>query len=195
MTNIDNSSENSDEEIASRAAVERIYFAELVKRYQNKLHRYIRRISSVTEEDAEDMLQDIFIKMYTNINSYDPDLKFSTWAYRITHNHVISDFRKRKIRPEKVSIEDYNHTIIETLASELNLEKEIDRKYLKEKTDIIFHGMDIKYREILILQYLEEQSYQEISDILKIPMGSVATRINRAKKHFKKLYENSYEEA
>ena len=168
-------------------------FSYIVERYQKKLLYYIRRISGVSHEEAEDMLQEIFVKMYANLNSFDISLKFSSWAYRIAHNHVISSHRKKKARPDGVSF-DADESLVTKLASSLDLELELDQQFLHEHIESLFDKLDVKYREVMVLKYFEEKSYDEISDILKKPVGTIGTLLNRAKKQFKELYmaEQSY---
>lgn len=180
----ENFSDRPDEELVAMTLENQSFFLYLMKRYEQKLLRYIMRISNTSNEEAEDILQDIFIKVYKNLNGFDPDLKFSSWIYRITHNEVINNFRKNKARPQgnSVTIDD---EMINKLRSGIDIEKKIDQEYLKKNIYKILEKIDIKYREILILKFMEEKDYKEISDILKKPMGTVATLINRAKNKFK----------
>lgn len=175
----------SDEKLVDLTLKDQKHYAELISRYRYRLLRYIQKITNVTEEDAEDLLQETFIKAYYNLNSFDPDLKFSSWIYRIAHNQVISNFRKLKARPQGHAIQ-IDEKMVRTLASSLDTKRGADLHYLAENIGLVLSSMDIKYREILILKFLEEKEYKEISDILKKPMGTVATLINRAKKQFKK---------
>lgn len=165
------------------------YFLCIVKKYEDPLMRYIRRITNINFEDAEDMLQEIFIKVYTNLNGFDSNLKFSSWIYRITHNEIISNFRKRKVRPEKISSE-MNEDVLEKIKSDLNIEKNFDQNILKEKLNQIINQLDIKYREVIILKYLEDKTYEEISDIIKKPTNTVGTLINRAKNKLNHIIKN-----
>lgn len=179
----------SDEELVKRTLENQENFSYLINRYELKLGRYIRRISGLDKEDIEDLLQDVFIKAYQNLNNFDQNLKFSSWIYRITHNEVISQWRKRKARPENVYWEVDN--ILENITADFDISSDIDHDLLRKSLDKIFNKMDIKYREVLILKFIEEKNYQEISDILKKPMGTVATLINRAKKQFKQILAES----
>lgn len=176
----------TNEELVKLVLDNQNYFLCLMKKYEDKLLRYIIRISGFRKEDAEDLLQDIFIKVYQNLRDFDPDLKFSSWIYRIAHNHVISEYRKRKIRPEKILSEedDWQHFV-----SCIDVENDIDNKINREVINNILDKIDIKYREVLILNFLEGYEYKEISDILKKPMGTVATLLNRAKKKFRQEFE------
>ena len=163
-------------------------FASIIDRYEDKLFRYILRILSVSTEDAQDILQEVFIKVYENLNDYDSTYKFSSWIYRITYNHSISYYRKRKNHLQTLSLED-SEEIVRKLKSQLDINKETDDQLQKELIQKILKGLDKKYRDPLILHYLEDKSYEEISNILKKPSGTVGTLINRAKKKFKEEYK------
>ena len=181
----------TDEQLVLLSLSNENYFSCLVERYEKSLTRYIFRISSVTREDAEDLLQDIFIKAYINLNDFDPRLKFSSWIYRIAHNEVVSFWRKNKARPQLVSIDDSEFNLIENLASDLDLLDEMEKLENKKNIKKILLSLKTEYREILVLKYLEEKSYEEISDILKKPLGTIASLISRAKAEFRKrLAEN-----
>lgn len=176
--------DKTDEELVKLVLENQDYFLCLMLRYREKLMRYVIRISGVRYEDAEDILQDIFIKVYKNLYDFDTGLKFSSWIYRIAHNHTISNYRKAKARGDLTSI-DLDNEGVKELASELNVEKNIDRDITKLQVAKILAQLDAKYQEVLILRYLEEKDYNEIADILKKPLGTIATLINRAKKQFK----------
>lgn len=184
MTLTNDCIEKSDEELAGLAAKDQAYFVYIINRYQEKLLRYIKRISNIRHEEAEDVLQDIFIKVYKNINDFDTDLKFSSWIYRIAHNQTISNFRKNQARPQ-ISDSDINDFVFLNLKSDFNIIDDIDQEHLKNKIFKILNLMDEKYREVLVLKFFEEKDYKEISDILKKPMGTIASLMNRAKKIFK----------
>ena len=183
MTQQNEHNEITDEKLVELTLEDQNNFTYLIERYERKLLRYILRIANVSKEEAEDILQDVFIKVYQNLNDFDSNLKFSSWIYRITHNQVISNWRKIKARPKSVYFE-VGDSVFNGLVSELDLEKKGDDYFLRKNLDKIFDKLDPKYREVLILKFLEEKSYKEISDILKKPIGTVATLINRAKKSF-----------
>ncbi|MFA5108999.1 MAG: RNA polymerase sigma factor [Patescibacteria group bacterium] len=175
----------SDEELVKLALQNRDDFLYLVDRYKNRLLSYIRRLTSVNNEDAEDILQEVFIKVYLNLNDFNGDLKFSSWIYRITHNQVISSHRRLKARPEGYAV-NIDDAAARNLAADINIEIGADLQILKNNIFKILNGLDKKYREVLILKFLEEKNYREISDIIKKPMGTVASMISKAKSEFKK---------
>lgn len=175
----------TDEELAMLVLENQSFFACLIERYQQKLLAYILRISNFSLEEAEDVLQEVFIKVYKNLNEFDADLKFSSWIYRITHNQVISTHRKLQARPQGDSI-DADEEMLRKLASGLDTASEISIKILRENIDKVMSGIDAKYREVLVLRFFEEKDYKEISDIIRRPMGTVATLLNRAKDAFRR---------
>lgn len=174
----------SDEEIVNLTLKNQDNFTYLINRYQDKLFNYIRRITNIRDEDAQDLLQDIFLKIYLNLNDFDNSLKFSSWVYAISRNQVISNHRKLQVRVEghSVPLEDDS---AKKIISGFNIEKEIDSNYLKNNVFKVLDALDEKYRDILILKFIEEKNYQEISDIIKKPVGTVGSMMNKAKKMFK----------
>jgi RNA polymerase sigma-70 factor (ECF subfamily) len=174
----------SDNEIITKSLVNIEYFACLYQRFEKRLLRYIIKISHASFQEAKDILQESFIKVYLNLNEFDTSLKLSSWLYRIVHNETISYCRKKKSfgKSNTININDivfssYENEIYDELA-------ETEKQIL---TDQILHSLPLKYKEVLVLKFLEKMSYEEISDVLKIPEGTVAVRINRAKNLFKKL--------
>lgn len=161
-------------------------FAHIMKKYETQLLVYIKRLTNIDTADAEDLLQEIFIKTYQNLNGFDQSLKFSSWIYRITHNHTISSFRKNKNAQKNISLED-NEELFKRLTDNTDLKTELDQKFQKEKIANTLSKLDLKYRDVLILKYLEDKDYNEISNILQKPAGTIATLLNRAKTKFKDL--------
>jgi RNA polymerase sigma-70 factor (ECF subfamily) len=167
-------------------------FKHVISEYQNKFTQYIRRRTIASKEDTEDLLQDIFIKIYLNLNGFDTSLKFSSWAYRIAHNEIISWYRKKKVRPQ-INFEDYEEeNLINYFKEDTDIEKEFDRKIIKEHIREAIEKLDDKYKEIIVLRFLEEKEYEEISDILQIPIGTVSTLIYRGKKELQRFLKKYY---
>lgn len=178
----------TDEELVKLALADRDDFLHIVRRYQSKLFGYIRKITDVSAEDAEDLLQEIFLKAYLNLNDFDIGLKFSSWIFRIAHNEVISAYRHNRARPQHNAL-PLDETLAENIVADFSLNRQVDAAILKEKVAAVLERIKKEYREIIILKFLEEKSYLEISDIIKKPMGTVASLMNRAKKDFIKAYE------
>lgn len=182
--------EKTDEELVTLTLQDNKYYLYLMERYEKKLLRYVMRISSLQKEDAEDVLQETFIKTYKNINDFDVSLKFSSWIYRIAHNETINFLRKTKVLRNAIN-NVFNEEEMENLVSEVSQEEDFQKKDLKKNIQEILNLMEDKYKTVLVLKFIEEKSYKEISDILQKPMGTIATLINRAKKQFKELSEKT----
>ncbi|MFA6255391.1 MAG: RNA polymerase sigma factor [Patescibacteria group bacterium] len=178
----------TDSELVELTLENQDNFLYIVNRYETKLLHFIRRISNVSLDEARDLLQEVFIKVYQNLNDFNPSLKFSSWIYRITRNHVISHYRKNKNKPILLAAE-INEEALNNLSSEFDIDKKIDQQILKQSIDGILNQMDNRYKEVIVLKYFEEKNYQEISDIIKKPTGTVATYLNRGKKQFKEKFK------
>lgn len=176
----------TDQEIIQKSLAEVDYFSCLFSRYEPRLLRYLKRMADLTEPEAEDILQEAFIKIWKNLHAFDQDMKLSSWIYRIVHNEAISSMRKKKsFKKDQMTewdesrlagIPDDETECCEDPAGDADL---LTRELLSQ--------LPLPYRQVLVLKFLENMSYEEISDVLKIPEGTVATRINRAKKTFRKL--------
>lgn len=177
----DHEASKTDQEIVAMVVGgDKDAFALLVDRYQDKLLRYAY---SIVHDNfaSSDVVQNSFIKAYVNLNSYNPGLSFSSWVYRIVHNEAINYIKKHR-RELTADDENWSSSLPDLTRS---VSDEVESKMLSDKAKKIIGQLPIKYREPLVLYYYSNQSYQEISDILKIPVVTVGTRINRAKKRLK----------
>lgn len=181
----------TDQELVALTLQDKDYFAHLMHRYRQKLERYIRRMTAIRPMEVEDLLQDIFIKTYRNLHGFDPRLSFSSWIYRIAHNEVITQYRKKIVRPEghMVDVED---DVLSNLMVDTNIHTLVDHSFLKNNIATLLNEIDVKYREVLVLKFFEDKDYKEISDILKKPPGTVATLISRAKKQLRQRCEEHW---
>lgn len=177
----------SDEEIVFRVQNGDVdLFSVVIFRYKEKISRYARKFLSETE-DINDIVQDIFIKIYINVKAFDPKRKFSSWLYRIAHNELVNHLKKhskRKVLP----LFDFD-TILPVKHGTDYLEEAV-REEFKEKINKFLDKLEPKYKEPIILYYLQELSYQEIADIMEIPVSTVGVRISRAKSIMKSLLKN-----
>lgn len=169
----------SDEELVSFCIDDIQFLPVIIHRYESKLFSYISRKSNATKEDIEDILQEVFIKVYKNLRDFDKNLKFSSWIYRITHNEMINWYRKTK-NHNTLSLDDNEH-IYSTLFSEIDLYRDAIDEEMKININKTLKELPDKYKEIVELRFFEDKSYEEIADILCIPIGTVSVRINRVK--------------
>ena len=182
--------QESDQRLVARTLENKQAFAAIVQRYEAPLLRYILRLGCRDSAAAQDLLQEIFIKAYLHLNDYDPSLQFSSWVYRIAHNEIVSFFRKEKSRPGVLSNEA-NLFLFENIADETGLDVLESQMHSPQEIESAVERLEVKYRDVIVLKFFEEKSYEEISDILQIPEGTVATLINRAKKKLKMFLEKS----
>jgi RNA polymerase sigma-70 factor (ECF subfamily) len=178
--------EKTDEEIAvlvQNGQTE--LFGVLMDRYQAKLTRYGKRFLS-DPENITDVVQDVFIKTYRNIHSFNTGLKFSSWIYRIAHNEFVNKIKKNILNP--LSIIDLD-TFLSYTAVDDPLVKEREIAEMRQMIDVGLSQLAPKYREVIILYFLEDLSYQDISDILHVPIGTVGIRLRRGKEALKEIYK------
>ena len=186
MLKKDINKEMSDEEIVKLIQNgDKEKFGILMERYETKLSRYGKKFLS-RKENIADAVQDVFINTFQNIQNFDPSLKFSSWIYRIAHNTFVNELRKNSRGTISVP---YFDILLSYQVYEDPDKKEREEKELKEMLDTSLDKLKPKYKEILILYFIEEFGYKEISDILKIPVGTVGIRIKRAKDELKKHYK------
>ncbi len=163
----------SDETIVSRVqAHDQELYAVLVERYQHALLRYAQSLIH-DEHKAADVVQEAFIKAFVNLQGFDTKKKFSSWIYRIVHNEAMNSIRKHK--KEILLPDDFD------FASTEDIEANFEQRELIVAVQECLDKLPLMYAEPLVLRYMEEKTYEEIGDILRLPIGTVATRIKRAK--------------
>lgn len=172
----------TDEEIAScvqRGDIDA--FGALVGRYGAKIDRYARRFLA-DDEGAKDAAQEVFIKAYVNIRSFDPARRFSSWLYRIAHNKLVNELKRRKREPISFLDFDELYPAGPVSAADAPARRAEVRMMLED------HLRDIspRYREPLVLYYFEGLEYGEIADVLRIPVSTVGVRLKRGRETLKK---------
>ncbi|NTW22315.1 RNA polymerase sigma factor [Candidatus Falkowbacteria bacterium] len=175
----------NDEELVGLVLEGPDYYACLVNRYSEALRRYVIRLGA-SIADSDDILQEVFLSAYLHLNDFDKNLKFSSWIYRIAHNQAITAFRKSNVRPtvELSDLEPWQEMVRDSCPG-----KKFDQDLLASRIKAMLEQLEPKYREVLVLKYFEDKDYSEMSDILKKPMGTIATLVNRAKKQLAKIAE------
>ncbi|HKX27055.1 MAG TPA: sigma-70 family RNA polymerase sigma factor, partial [Blastocatellia bacterium] len=161
-------------------------FQELVRRYRHQITNYVYRMLEDYDR-AVDLAQETFVRVYVNADRYQATYSFSTYIYRIAHNLAISELRQRKRRrnvpfPTFFSDKDNEEVEIE-IADQRHVPAE-DVMISDERRKAVARAISSlpeKYRDALVLCDLEEKSYEEISEILGLPTGTVKSRINRAR--------------
>ncbi len=173
----------TDEEIVEKVrSNDRDLYAIIIDRYKNKLLRYATNLVHDNDK-ASHIAQDSLVKAYINLNGFNTKKKFSSWIYRIVHNEAMNVLKKYK--SEVPMPEDFD------FESEQDVTKEFEQKETTIHVEKCLKSIPLIYSEPLSLYYLDEKSYEEISDILRIPMGTVAIRMSRAKKLMKHICQKN----
>lgn len=161
-------------------------FEKLMKRYNRKIYNFILRM--VRNEDSSiELTQDFFIKIYTVIDKYNFEYKFSTWAYRICYNLVIDYIRKNQVQIDSLDSKNIpqkqmlDHAGISEKDGYKNLEQEEIKNIVWSVVDLI----PLKYKELILLRYMKGLKYDEIADFTGLPVGTVKNRIFKAKEILK----------
>lgn len=162
-------------------------FGVLMNRYQPKMLRYGKRFLA-DESLIEDAVQEVFIKTYQNIQGFDGDRPFSPWIYRIAHNTFVNALRQKSRNP--IIAVDLD-ALIAHPSYERDPESEEEVAEIKKRIDEGLANLSSKYREVLILYYVENLSYQEIADILRVPLGTVGIRMKRARESLKNYVDKT----
>ncbi|GIP19166.1 ECF RNA polymerase sigma factor SigW [Paenibacillus montaniterrae] len=167
-------------------------FAELVELYQEKLYHMAYRMLN-NRQEAEDVVQETFLRVFNNLERYNDSMKFSTWIYRIATNLCIDRLRKRKpiysLDAESTEYEGLDgYSMIPS--DDRTPESEL---LLSETQRIIHQAIDTlppKYKTVMILRYIHELSLQEVGDILDMPVTTIKTRVHRGREFLRKKLEH-----
>lgn len=177
-----NSHNKVDDELllAAKNGDQKAYTA-LMEKYKKSVYHLILKIIR-SPEDAEDLLIVSFAKAFDHLDQYSSDFAFSTWLYKITSNTCIDFLRKKKI--DKVSLEIQENTVLDSLNFSTNTdpEKDLIRLQRIDKLKHAVSSMDEIFSRVIALRYFKEYSYEEISEELDIPIGTIKVQLHRAKK-------------
>lgn len=167
-------------------------FQRLVERYQRRLFAFVRHYTRNPVE-IEDIVQDTFLKAYSRLESFQQTASFGTWLYRIATNTVL-DFLKRRGRSPVQAVEDPELLGGEEGASISRPDAGLDTSEVAEITHRVLAELPEIFRTVLVLREFEERAYQEIADILGISIGTVESRLFRARARFKLKLTQLYPE-
>jgi len=164
---------------------------ELVNRYQKRIFVYLYRFIG-NKEETEDLLQNVFFKVYKYCDNFDTSRKFSSWIYRIAHNEAVNYIKRKNIK-KFISLEDFvsDKDRIETKSNAKSPMEVWISKELRNEMKEALKKIPDKYREVLEMRYFSEKSYEEIGRVLKKPVNTVGTLINRAKQKLESVVRAS----
>lgn len=158
-------------------------YSQLVDKYERALYFHILKMIK-DREQVEDLVQEAFVKAFNNLNTYSNNYAFSTWLYRIATNHTIDYLRKKKLKTLSIN------EPVKTREGEMKMQlpdhdakadRGIIRKQRQEMVREAIDDLPEKYRKVIEMRHMEEKSYQEIADVLDLPLGTVKAHIFRAR--------------
>jgi len=160
---------------------------EIVQTYTRRIYNLAYRFTS-RADSAEDLTQEVFIRVYRSLDQYNPkqgDLQ--NWLMRLARNLVIDDYRKRQRAPQDEAADDLEVHQYHLRATGVSAQREMERRELGAQVQAGIDKLSPDLRTCVILRDIEELSYQEIVDLLKIPEGTVKSRINRGRIELAKI--------
>lgn len=164
-------------------------FELLVERYRVRLYRFVQRFTN-DAEDARDVTQDVFLKVYGALDSYDSKYKFSTWLFRIAGNAAIDHLRRRRIRALPLDLppdEEGSERRLEPKELRPDPYEDLARRRLRTALDEAIERLPDDYRELISLRHYGELPYEEIAELKGMPLGTVKNKLFRARQALRDL--------
>ena len=162
-------------------------YRELLTRYERPVFSLIFRMVR-DRETAEDLAQETFIKVLNNLDRYSPEFKFSSWLFKIANNLTIDHLRRRRVdtisiegAPDAVTAESAKATSISVVSADESPLEELESRELGTAIERAIGKLRPGYRACIMLRHVEDKSYEEIAEIVKLPLGTVKTYIHRAR--------------
>lgn len=178
---------DADQDLVARCrAGDREAFAELVRKYQNRILTLATRMLD-NRSEAEDVAQDIFIKVFQSLHDFRGASRFSTWLYRVTVNHCLNYIRRRTRQQQTLVGAESSEWMQESPAS--NPHKRLEQKERWVLVQAKLQVLSPEHRTIILLRDFEGLSYEEIADVLQLETGTVKSRLHRARMELKALLE------
>ena len=170
-------------------------YSELMSLYWSSIEKTLS-LKLVSKEDVEDLTIATFSKAFDKLDSYDDSFTFSTWIQTIASNTLIDFFRKKEQKTISIDKqkEDEDSNNIDVIDNSLDPENHLIRKQKNKHITGMVHRLKPHYRELIILRYLDEMSYAEISKKLNIPVGSVKAKLFRARDLLMQILKNNENE-
>ncbi|HEX6982221.1 MAG TPA: sigma-70 family RNA polymerase sigma factor [Balneolaceae bacterium] len=170
-------------------------YKKLTDKYRKALHFHIMKMVK-NQEQIEDLVQETFVKAFENLNTYNTNYAFSTWIYRIATNHTIDYLRKKKL--QTLSIDEP----VKTKSGEMEMQLQdesagTDRNIIRKQRQAMVRSaiddLPEKYRRVIEMRHMEEKTYQEIAELLELPLGTVKAHIFRARELLYKALKDKRE--
>jgi RNA polymerase sigma-70 factor (ECF subfamily) len=168
-------------------------FEMIIRKYQQPLLGYIGRMVG-QREMALDFTQDVFVKAYASLRTYEPRYKFSTWLFKIASNLVIDHWRKKKIPSFSLSEPlggDDDGLTLEVPDDEPSVSRTFELTEVRRKVETAMEKLPGPLRELFVWRHVNELSYEEMAEIKELPIGTVKNRVFQAKEMIRRLLEET----
>lgn len=167
-------------------------FGDLVRRYQDRLYNAVYRVVD-HPDDALDVVQDAFVNAYSSLGSFKGDAEFYTWLYRIAFNTAISQRRKRRTLISLESTRDGEAIDPPDQSDETRPGAALERAEGEAVLQEALNRLSPEHRSVLVLKDIEGLKYEQIADVLDVPIGTIRSRIHRARLELKELLEPDHD--
>jgi RNA polymerase sigma-70 factor (ECF subfamily) len=181
-------SDLADEDLVERCrADDHSAFAAIVDRYKDRVYWLVRRMTG--SSDAEDLTQEVFLRAYRAVPALRSGATLKTWLFKIAHNLCLTELDKRGRRGEHLSVEEEGDERLHSLMAETSerLEDQVEKRDFARRVLEAVEQLPVHYRTVLTLYYIDEAKYEEIADVMGIPLGTVKTYIHRARLRLRNL--------
>lgn len=167
-------------------------FELLVRKYQQPIMNYIGRMVG-DRETAADFTQDVFVRAYASLRSFEPNYKFTTWLFRIASNLVIDHWRKKKIPALSIGepAEEGSGLALDVAENEPSVARKFELAELSRRIENLLERLPASQRELFVWRHVNELSYKEMAEIKNLPLGTVKNRVYQAKETIRRLLEES----
>jgi RNA polymerase sigma-70 factor (ECF subfamily) len=183
---------NEDKELVEKTLKgEKKAFEMIIQKYQKPLLNYMARMVG-EKELALDFTQEVFVKVYSSLNTFQPQYKFSTWLYKIASNYVIDFWRKKKIIPlslNQQSNDDSENFSLQVPDDEPSIVQKFEIQEIRERIKQALSMIPDYLRELFVWRHINGFSYEEMAEIKGLPVGTVKNRVFQAKEMIRKLLE------
>ena len=164
-------------------------FEELVRRYQRPMTSYVFRMLG-DYDAALDVTQEVFIKVYNSLTRYSAEYKFSTWLYRIAHNAAVDHMRRNSVAAQSLEAENADGSYqIQIESRNPSPEQDRERSEWRSQIDIVVKCLPVPYRDLILLRHARDLSYDEISEVTGLPLGTVKNRLFRAREMMREIFK------
>ncbi len=173
---------------------------ELVERFERPVFSLVYRMVR-DRELAEDLTQEVFVRTFNNLQRYDRSYKFSSWLFKIAYNLTVDHLRKKQVKtismhgsPDAVTPERQEATSLSLESDEESPDAMVEARELAGYLEDAIAALRPEYRTAILLRHVEGRPYEEISDIMGVPLGTVKTYIFRARRELRDLLEDRWDD-